>query len=127
MYNFSGRGVVRGVTRGSSGSPRVAAYSAGSSRFQTSIHNSRFSSRGAPIPNFSDAHTHLEILMTRGNQREQDRAKAAKKLAELQKGKQKESAASLTRRREEDAQKMREKQAKALALKADGGGGTGKK
>ncbi|KNZ48971.1 hypothetical protein VP01_528g2 [Puccinia sorghi] len=49
--------------------------------------------------------------MTRGNQREQDRAKAAKKLAELQKSKQKESAASLTRRREEDAQKMREKQA----------------
>ncbi|EFP75553.1 hypothetical protein PGT21_008322 [Puccinia graminis f. sp. tritici] len=65
--------------------------------------------------------------MTRGNQRENDRAKAAKKLADLQKSKQKESAASLTRRREEDAQKMREKQAKALALKGEAGGGTAKK
>ncbi|OAV89991.1 hypothetical protein PTTG_28463 [Puccinia triticina 1-1 BBBD Race 1] len=65
--------------------------------------------------------------MTRGNQRENDRAKAAKKLADLQKSKQKESAASLTRRREEDAQKMREKQAKALALKGESGGGTAKK
>ncbi|MBW0575423.1 hypothetical protein O181_115138 [Austropuccinia psidii MF-1] len=55
--------------------------------------------------------------MTRGNQRENDRAKAAKKLADLQKSKQKESAASLNRRREEDAQRMRDKQAKALAAK----------
>lgn len=64
--------------------------------------------------------------MTRGNQRENDRAKAAKKLADLQKSKNKVSGTTLTKRKEDDAQKMREKQAKALAekeAKAAGGGG----
>ncbi|KAJ7674438.1 hypothetical protein B0H17DRAFT_1082012 [Mycena rosella] len=47
--------------------------------------------------------------MTRGNQREQDRLKAAKKLAST-KGKPKESATSLQKRKEADAEILRAKQ-----------------
>ncbi|KAJ7037453.1 hypothetical protein C8F04DRAFT_1257019 [Mycena alexandri] len=57
--------------------------------------------------------------MTRGNQREQDRLKAAKKLAST-KGKPKacESAASLQKRKESDAEILRAKQKKKEEEKA---------
>ncbi|KIJ45251.1 hypothetical protein M422DRAFT_251431 [Sphaerobolus stellatus SS14] len=58
--------------------------------------------------------------MTRGNQREQDRLKAQKKLAANAKGK-KESATSLQKRREADAEALREKQ-KRKEEQAGGGG-----
>lgn len=48
---------------------------------------------------------------TGGNQRDSDRAKAQKKAAAANKGKNKESGTSLLARRERDAQIMREKQA----------------
>ncbi|KAI6022584.1 hypothetical protein EDC04DRAFT_337099 [Pisolithus marmoratus] len=48
--------------------------------------------------------------MTRGNQRETDRAKAAKKQAAINKSKPKESNASLAKRREADAEILRAKQ-----------------
>ncbi|KAI0089860.1 hypothetical protein BDY19DRAFT_941157 [Irpex rosettiformis] len=48
--------------------------------------------------------------MTRGNQRDTDRAKAQKKAQASAKGKVKESAASLQKRREQDAANLREKQ-----------------
>ncbi|PWN21886.1 four F5 protein [Microstroma glucosiphilum] len=54
--------------------------------------------------------------MTRGNQRDTDRAKAQKKAAAANKGK-KESGVSLTARRERDAQIIRDKQAKKEAEK----------
>ncbi|KAF8530944.1 hypothetical protein JB92DRAFT_3105697 [Gautieria morchelliformis] len=47
--------------------------------------------------------------MTRGNQRDQDRLKAQKKLAAANKGK-KESGSSLQKRKEADAEALREKQ-----------------
>jgi hypothetical protein len=50
--------------------------------------------------------------MTRGNQRELDRARAAKR---TDKRKPKESQADLTKRKERDAQIMRDKQAKATS------------
>ncbi|KAJ7102510.1 hypothetical protein B0H15DRAFT_814969 [Mycena belliarum] len=57
--------------------------------------------------------------MTRGNQREQDRAKAAKKAAAT-KGKPKESASSLAKRKESDAEILRAKQKKKEDEKAAG-------
>ncbi|KAI6165367.1 hypothetical protein EDD17DRAFT_223516 [Pisolithus thermaeus] len=48
--------------------------------------------------------------MTRGNQREMDRAKAAKKQAALNKSKSKESNTTLAKRREADAEILRAKQ-----------------
>ncbi|KAF8609373.1 hypothetical protein BDV93DRAFT_602050 [Ceratobasidium sp. AG-I] len=62
--------------------------------------------------------------MTRGNQREQDRLKAQKKLANQKKPK--ESAASLQKRRELDADALRQKQQKKAEEKAaTGTGGDG--
>ncbi|KAG9011931.1 hypothetical protein FRB94_007124 [Tulasnella sp. JGI-2019a] len=67
--------------------------------------------------------------MTRGNQREQDRQKAQKKLAAQ--NKPKESGTSLTKRKEADAEALRAKQKKkeeeraAAAAGAAGGGGGG--
>ncbi|KAG8704308.1 hypothetical protein FRC08_002300 [Ceratobasidium sp. 394] len=60
--------------------------------------------------------------MTRGNQRDHDRERAQKKLANQKKPK--ESAASLQKRRETDAEALRQKQAKKAAEKAatEGGG-----
>ncbi|KAJ7480063.1 hypothetical protein B0H11DRAFT_2026384 [Mycena galericulata] len=55
--------------------------------------------------------------MTRGNQREQDRLKAAKKLAAT-KGKPKESATNLQKRKEADAEILRAKQKKKEEEKA---------
>ncbi|KIM32983.1 hypothetical protein M408DRAFT_326657 [Serendipita vermifera MAFF 305830] len=49
--------------------------------------------------------------MTRGNQRDTDRAKAQKKLAAQKKG-PKESGASLAKRKEADAEALRLKQKK---------------
>jgi len=57
--------------------------------------------------------------MTRGNQRDADRAKAQKKLASGAK-KPTESSAALAKRREEDAAAMRAKQQKALDAKKTG-------
>ncbi|PIL30931.1 hypothetical protein GSI_07100 [Ganoderma sinense ZZ0214-1] len=51
--------------------------------------------------------------MTRGNQRETDRAKAQKKAA-AGKNKPKESATTLQQRREKDAAALREKQKKRI-------------
>ncbi|KAL4065782.1 hypothetical protein V8B97DRAFT_1981932 [Scleroderma yunnanense] len=64
--------------------------------------------------------------MTRGNQREMDRAKAAKKQAALNKSKQKESNTSLAKRREADADILRAKQKKNEESKAAHGAQTGK-
>ncbi|KAF9993721.1 hypothetical protein BGZ79_001590, partial [Entomortierella chlamydospora] len=57
--------------------------------------------------------------MTRGNQREMDRAKAQKKLAQANKGK-KDNGVSHTKRAENDAEIMRQKQAAKEAAKAAG-------
>ncbi|KAF9336081.1 hypothetical protein BG006_009775 [Podila minutissima] len=57
--------------------------------------------------------------MTRGNQRDMDRAKAQKKLAEQNKGKKKDGV-SHTKRAESDAEIMRAKQAAKEAAKATG-------
>ncbi|KIK38576.1 hypothetical protein CY34DRAFT_14959 [Suillus luteus UH-Slu-Lm8-n1] len=54
--------------------------------------------------------TSIAIVMTRGNQRETDRAKAAKKQAALNKSKAKESNTSLAKRKEADAEILRAKQ-----------------
>ncbi|KAF9557772.1 hypothetical protein EC968_007485 [Mortierella alpina] len=61
--------------------------------------------------------------MTRGNQREMDRAKAQKKLAQQAKGK-KTDGVSHTKRAESDAEIMRAKQAAKEAAKAAGAGGS---
>eukprot|EP00274_Cyanoptyche_gloeocystis_P003131 CAMPEP_0196655636 /NCGR_PEP_ID=MMETSP1086-20130531/5387_1 /TAXON_ID=77921 /ORGANISM="Cyanoptyche gloeocystis , Strain SAG4.97" /LENGTH=64 /DNA_ID=CAMNT_0041988051 /DNA_START=46 /DNA_END=240 /DNA_ORIENTATION=+ len=53
--------------------------------------------------------------MTRGNQRETDRARAQ---ARVEKNAPKESQGDLTKRRERDAQIMKEKQKQALEKKA---------
>ncbi|KAG0212706.1 hypothetical protein BGX28_005739 [Mortierella sp. GBA30] len=58
--------------------------------------------------------------MTRGNQREMDRAKAQKKLAQANKGK-KTDGVSHTKRAESDAEIMRAKQAAKEAAKAAAG------
>ncbi|TFK38601.1 hypothetical protein BDQ12DRAFT_683040 [Crucibulum laeve] len=58
--------------------------------------------------------------MTRGNQREQDRLKAQKKLAGQKKPK--ESAANLAKRKEADAEILRAKQKKKEEEKAAGSG-----
>ncbi|ORY54594.1 hypothetical protein BCR35DRAFT_335748 [Leucosporidium creatinivorum] len=55
--------------------------------------------------------------MARGNQRENDRAKAQKKAAAANKG-NKDTGVSFKARQESDAQKMREKNALADAKKA---------
>ncbi|KAF9433207.1 hypothetical protein BGZ76_009756 [Entomortierella beljakovae] len=55
--------------------------------------------------------------MTRGNQRETDRAKAQKKLAQ---GAKKKSDGSFAKRQENDAEIMRAKQAAKEAAKATG-------
>ncbi|KAI6137041.1 hypothetical protein F5141DRAFT_1078258 [Pisolithus sp. B1] len=55
--------------------------------------------------------------MTRGNQREMDRAKAAKKQAALNKSKSKESNTTLAKRREADAEILRAKQKKNEEIK----------
>jgi len=60
--------------------------------------------------------------MTRGNQREQDRLKAQKKLAGQKKPK--ESAANLTKRKEADAEALRAKQKKKEEEKTAAGGGS---
>ncbi|KAF9188226.1 hypothetical protein BGZ51_009688 [Haplosporangium sp. Z 767] len=57
--------------------------------------------------------------MTRGNQRDMDRAKAQKKLAQQNKGK-KEGGTSFAKRAESDAEIMRAKQAAKEAAKAAG-------
>ncbi|KAG0277985.1 hypothetical protein BGZ95_004978 [Linnemannia exigua] len=57
--------------------------------------------------------------MTRGNQRDQDRLKAQKKLAAANKGKN-TSGVSHTKRAESDAEIMRAKQAAKEAAKAGG-------
>ncbi|EPQ61221.1 small EDRK-rich factor 2 [Gloeophyllum trabeum ATCC 11539] len=62
--------------------------------------------------------------MTRGDQRERDRQKAAKKLAEKNKGKPKDGL-SVEKRKERDAEILRQKQQKALELKQNGGAGGG--
>lgn len=54
---------------------------------------------------------HIVNLMTRGNQREQDRLKAQKKAAAASKGKPKQSQTSLANRREQDAEIIRQKMA----------------
>ncbi|KAG9320866.1 hypothetical protein KVV02_000060 [Mortierella alpina] len=54
--------------------------------------------------------------MTRGNQREMDRAKAQKKLAQQNKGKKSEGV-SFAKRAESDAEIMRAKQAAKQAAK----------
>ncbi|KAG0253648.1 hypothetical protein BG011_006244 [Mortierella polycephala] len=58
--------------------------------------------------------------MTRGNQRDADRAKAQKKLAQQSKSK-KEGGTSFAKRAESDAEIMRAKQAAKEAAKAAGG------
>ncbi|KAG0203088.1 hypothetical protein BGX33_009324 [Mortierella sp. NVP41] len=58
--------------------------------------------------------------MTRGNQRDQDRLKAQKKLAQANKGK-KTDGVSHTKRAESDAEIMRAKQAAKEAAKNAGG------
>ncbi|KAG0370356.1 hypothetical protein BC939DRAFT_327866 [Gamsiella multidivaricata] len=60
--------------------------------------------------------------MTRGNQREMDRAKAQKKLAQLNKSKKTEGI-SHNKRAENDAEIMRAKQAAKEAAKSVGGAG----
>lgn len=62
--------------------------------------------------------TSIPIVMTRGNQRETDRAKAAKKQAALNKSKAKESNTSLAKRKEADAEILRAKQKKRDEEKA---------
>ncbi|KAF9199242.1 hypothetical protein BGZ49_010670 [Haplosporangium sp. Z 27] len=64
--------------------------------------------------------------MTRGNQREMDRAKAQKKLAAANKGK-KNDGISHSKRAENDAEIMRAKQAAKAAAKAEGGEAATKK
>ncbi|KAG0288421.1 hypothetical protein BGZ96_007810 [Linnemannia gamsii] len=59
--------------------------------------------------------------MTRGNQRDQDRLKAQKKLAAATKGKN-TTGVSHTKRAESDAEIMRAKQAAKEAAKNAGGG-----
>ncbi|EJD55007.1 hypothetical protein AURDEDRAFT_155249 [Auricularia subglabra TFB-10046 SS5] len=64
--------------------------------------------------------------MTRGNQRDTDRAKAQKKAQQLAKSGKKESGSSLQKRKEADAQALREKQLRKEAEKAaTTGGGSG--
>lgn len=63
--------------------------------------------------------------MTRGNQRDTDRAKAQKKAAQLAKGNKKESGSSLQKRKEADAQALREKQLRKEAEKAASAGSSG--
>ncbi|KAF9928250.1 hypothetical protein BGZ65_006360, partial [Modicella reniformis] len=58
--------------------------------------------------------------MTRGNQREMDRAKAQKKASSQ--GKTKKGELPFAKRAENDAEIMRAKQAAKAAAKADGGG-----
>ncbi|KAK9763317.1 hypothetical protein K7432_010117 [Basidiobolus ranarum] len=55
--------------------------------------------------------------MTRGNQREKDRERAAKKLAKANKG---NKDSSFKKRAESDAEIMRQKQQKALEAKEAG-------
>ncbi|KAF9216698.1 hypothetical protein CPC16_003259 [Podila verticillata] len=64
--------------------------------------------------------------MTRGNQRDMDRAKAQKKLAEQNKGKKKDGV-SHAKRAESDAEIMRAKQAAKEAAKAAGQAAPAKK
>ncbi|KAL2863085.1 4F5 domain protein [Aspergillus lucknowensis] len=64
--------------------------------------------------------------MTRGNQRERDRAKNLKEQSK-QKGANTLSGSAFQRKKEDDAQKMREKQAKADAKKAAEAAGGKKK
>ncbi|KAI8595567.1 hypothetical protein EDD21DRAFT_390889 [Dissophora ornata] len=64
--------------------------------------------------------------MTRGNQRDTDRAKAQKKLAQLNKGK-KTDGISHNKRAENDAEIMRAKQAAKAEAKAGEGSAAAKK
>ncbi|KAG2050165.1 hypothetical protein BDR06DRAFT_1011486 [Suillus hirtellus] len=52
----------------------------------------------------------MRIVIVGGNQRDTDRAKAAKKQAALNKSKAKESNTSLAKRKEADAEILRAKQ-----------------
>ncbi|KAI0344225.1 hypothetical protein BDW22DRAFT_1355563 [Trametopsis cervina] len=56
---------------------------------------------GYGLIGISDSLSGTHVTPTGGNQRETDRKKAQKKLQEAQKGKVKESAASLQKRREQ--------------------------
>ncbi|KAG0042528.1 hypothetical protein BGZ83_000354 [Gryganskiella cystojenkinii] len=60
--------------------------------------------------------------MTRGNQRDMDRAKAQKKLAQQNKSKKNDSGISHKNRAENDAEIMRAKQAAKEAAKTAGVG-----